>query len=582
MWTFSIRASPPLTTTPPTEPGIIERMPGALESVIKEKVLQRLAGERAYQRGCELHQHAHVLPSEFTPDLAAADVQDGATRSVTLTSEAGELDPACPCPEAEGGLLCEHGVATALAWLDWRKSGKKPKPVRKKKLTIEESLALLPPERLVRMILDVAAAHPLANAALQRLLALHSTQGLDVAALRKSITTQLAAGGKTAIRKVPELQARVVQVERDIRQVMAGGNPYAALDLCEVALAQIIKLTRSMDRYWNDLLQCQARFELLHAEAAEAARPAPAELAERIARLMALAAPMALFTQVGQTHGAALGVEGLRELQSLLPANPLAINLNVSICVSLGDTALLRRAIEAHPSPNASHYLALANLHLTQGNMAAAIQAAEDGIAKVRWDRQPIYDAILPWIATTRGASAAVELAFAWFCRAPSTLAYRQLRDIAATHNCWPEWRIRMWEFLKESKTVPIWVAISILHALLIDDGNPKGALQLYRDRPNGEADRLLDIATAFEPTDPRLATDLRFEHATQRLLEGRYPDAVDSLCAAAKRADACHEWAYFSDEVRRFASLHSRKTAFQKLLHQKAAELGLPAAQLA
>jgi hypothetical protein len=558
-------------------------MPGALESVIKEKVLQRLAGERAYQRGCELHQHAHVEPSEFTSGLAAADVQDGATRSVTLTSEAGELDPACPCPEAEGGLLCEHGVATALAWLDWRKSGKNKntKPVRKKKLTIEESLGLLPPERLVRMILDVAAAHPLAQAALQRLIALHSTRGLDVAALRKSITTQLAAGGKAAIRKVAELQARVALVERDIRQVMAGGNPYAALDLCEVALTQIIKLTRTMDRCWNDLQQCQARFEQLHAEAAEAARPAPAELAERIARVMAHAAPMQSFTRVGQTHGAALGAEGLRELQSLLPANPHAIDLNISICVALGDTVRLRRAVEAYPSPNASHYLALAKLHVTQGDMAAAIQAAEDGIGRVRWDRQPLYAAIVPWIAATRGAAAAAELVFSWFCKAPSTPAYRTLRETAASHDCWPEWRLRLWEFLKESKTVPGWVAVSILHALLIDDGNPKGALRLYRDHPNGESDRLLDIATAFEPADPRVATALRFEHATQKLLEGRYPDAVDSLCAAAKRAAACGESSHFNDEMRRFASLHSRKSAFQKLLHQKAAELGLPAAQL-
>ncbi|HEY3440583.1 MAG TPA: hypothetical protein VGK29_07525 [Paludibaculum sp.] len=557
-------------------------MPGPLESVIKEKVLQRLAGERAYQRGCELHQHAHVQPSEFAADLAAADVLDGATRSVTLTSEAGELDPACPCPEAEGGLLCEHGVATALAWLAWRKSGIKVKPVRKKKLTIEESLALLPPERLVRIILDVAAAHPLANAALQRCVAMHSTQGLDVAALRKSISTQLAAGGKTAIRKVPELQARVVQVERDIRQVMAGGNPYAALDLCEVALAQLIKLTRSMDRYWNDMIQCQARFEQLHADAAEAAHPPPVELAERIARLMALAAPAAAFANVGQTHGAALGEAGLRELQSLLPHNPLAINLNVSICESLGDTALMRRAIEAHPNPGASHYTALAELHFAQGNLPAAIQAAEDGMAKVRWDRHLLQKVLLPWIAAAQGAPAALERALTWFRKSPSVLAYRQLRETAAGLNCWPEWRAHMWEILKDGKTVPPWVAVSVVHAILIDDDNPGGALQLYRDRPNGEPDRLLDIATAYEPVNPHLATDLRFEHATQLVLEGRYPDAVASLCSAARRAEACDDSAYFHEEMRRFAALHNRKSTLVKLLRLNANALGLPGAQLA
>ena len=557
-------------------------MPGPLDSVIKEKVLQRLAGERAYQRGCELHQHAHVQPSEFTSDLAAADVLDGAARSVTLTSEAGELDPACPCPEAEGGLLCEHGVATALAWLDWRKSGKKIKPVRKKKLSIEESLALLPPERLVRMLLDVAAAHPLANAALQRFAALHSTQGIDVAALRKSITTQLAAGGKTAIRKITELQSRVVLVERDIRLVMAGGNPYAALELCEVALAQVIKLTRSMDRYWNDMIQSQARFEQLHAEAAEAAHPAPAELAERIARLMALAAPAAMFANVGQTHGAALGTEGMRALQALLPSNPLAINLNVSICVFLGDTALLRRAIEAHPNPNASHYVALANLHAAQGDLAAAIQAAEDGLAKVRWEKQPLQQVILPWIAAERGAAAAVELAFDWFCKAPSTSAYRQFRKTATGYDCWPEWYARMWQFLQDGGAAPTWIAVPILHAVLIDDGNPKGALQYFRENPGVEADRLLEIASAFEPVNSRMAVDLRFEYAEKQVMEGRYRNAVDALRTAAESAAVHNQSARFAEELRDFIKHHSRRQSLQKIIKEAGHELGLSSSKLA
>lgn len=556
-------------------------MPGPLDSVIKERVLERLAGERAYQRGCELHQHAHVQPAEFTPELAAADVLDGPTHSVTLTSEDGELDPACPCPAAEGGLLCEHGVATALAWLDWRKSGKKVKPARKKKLSIEESLALLPPERLVRMILDVAAAHPLATVAMQRMVALHSTQGIDLAALRKNFMTQLAASGKIAIRKLPEFVVRVAQVERDIRQVMEGGNAYAALDLCEVALGQIVKLNRSMSRYSDDVIGSQARFEKLHAEIAEVARPASAELAERIARVMEAAAPSSVFVQVGQTHGALLGMEGLRALQALLPPAPFAIDLNVSMCVALGDTGLLRSAIEAHPSPGAEHYLALGNLHAKQGDLAAAIQAAEDGVIKVRWNKQPMLQAILPWVATLRGAEAAVKLAFEWFCADPSKASYRLLRKTATSHDCWPEWSTRMCKLLQTGVAAPSWVANPILHSVLIDDGNAKAALQFYRDGPKGDPERLLDIAAILDPTNPRQATDLRFEYATQRSLDGRYHEAVDALGAAARTAAAHNESAYFSSEMRRFAALHSRRISLQKLIREAAALLGLPTSKL-
>ena len=209
---------------------------------------------------------------------------------------------------------------------------------------------------------------------------------------------------------------RVDQAERDIRQVMAGGN-HTRHDLCEVALAKIIKLNRSQNRYWVETVKGQPRFEKLHAEAAEAARPAPAELAERIARVMLPAAPSSVFVEVGQTHGALLGTEGLRALQALLPPAQFAIDLKVSMCVALGDTALLRGVIEAYAIPRPEHYLALANLHAKQGDLAAAIQAAEDGIVMLRWEKQPLQRAILPWFAKLRGGVAAVELAYGWFCK---------------------------------------------------------------------------------------------------------------------------------------------------------------------
>ncbi len=551
-------------------------MPGPLDSVIKEKVLERLAGERAYQRGCELHQHAHVQPSDFTADLAAADVLDGSTRSVTLTSEAGELDPACPCPSAEGGLLCEHGVATALAWLQWRKSGKKPKTVRKKKLTTEESLALLPQERLVRMILDVAAAHPLANAAFQRSLALHSTQGIDTVALRKTILAQLTASGKTAFRDVIELDRRLEQVERDIRQVLAAGNAYAALDLCEAALTRLVKIARSMDRHWGDVIRLQTHFEHFHAELAEAAHPAPAELAKRIAAIIEAGLPALAFSEVGQTHGATLGAEGLRALQALLPASLMTIDLRISICSSLGDTALVRSAIEALPNPRAAHYIALANLHARQGNLAAAVQACEDGLAKARWEQDPLRHAMLPWVAKLSGGSASANLAFAWFCKDPSKAAYRRLRQCATNAGNWPEWYARMFQALQEDRVISRQTAISILHTALLDDGNAKAALQFYRDHPEGEADRLLEIAALLDPSDPRLATDLRFEHAQEKIRLGLYFDAVNALRAAAPLAAAHNQAVYFDQGLRRFLAANARKSSFMRLLHQYGGGLGL------
>ena len=133
-----------------------------------------------------------------------------------------------------------------------------------------------------------------------------------------------------------------------------------------------------------------------------------------------------------------------------------------------------------------------------------------------------------------------------------------------------------MWQFLTSGTTAPGHLATSILHAVLIDDDNPKAALQYFRDHPGGETDRLLEIAVAFDPSNPRLATDLRFEYATQRTLECSYHAAMDALRTAARKAAAHSESAYFGGEMRRFAALHSRRSTLQKLIKEAAAVLGL------
>lgn len=138
-----------------------------------------------------------------------------------------------------------------------------------------------------------------------------------------------------------------------------------------------------------------------------------------------------------------------------------------------------------------------------------------------------------------------------------------------------------MCKLLQTGVAAPSWVATPILHSVLIDDGNAKSALQFYRDDPKGDAERLLDIAAVFDPSNPRQATDLRFEYATQRSLDGRYHDAVDALGTAARKAAAHNESAHFSNEMRRFAALHSRRISLQKLIKEAAAVLGLPNSKL-
>ncbi len=380
-------------------------MPGRpLSAVLREPVLLRVAGETAFARGRELHQHGHVAELSFTASLAAAMVADGAEYSVTITSEEGELDSACSCPASAGGLLCAHGVAAALAWLEWRKSGQSKKaPRAAAKASLEESLAALPPPVLVKMLLEVASQSPLARQTLERLAALHGARGQDITGLRKGIALQLASTGRGAVRGAADLAQRLLRIRNDLGAVLQSGNLYGALDLWEYAMEHIgrFRITSSFAHQMADIV---AQSDAFHAALCRQTAIQPAALAHRLLRLIT-DSRYQVIVQPAESHGELLGEEGLRALQSILPdAAPL--HLFRAVDVALGDATHFHRAIaRRRDRAQARDYLALARIHAEQGDVASAAAAAEEGLQHCAWDRRSLEDAMAAWRVAATGGS---------------------------------------------------------------------------------------------------------------------------------------------------------------------------------
>jgi hypothetical protein len=457
--------------------------------------------------------------------------------------------------------------------LEWRKSGgKAPKVARKKKLTLEESLALLPAELLVKILLEVAAQHPLAKSALQRLAALHSRDGVDLTGLRKSIALQLTSSGKAGYKNMIELERRLEGIEKDIRQVLASGNAYGALELCEYVLEYIGKmlLTSSSPYQLGDL---RKRYEAFHRELTEAARPDTAALARRLLRLI-VASHYQVFPDPAASHGVLLGPQGLRDLQALLePSAPL--HLIRTIDVALGDADHFRQAIQRSLNYTRSRdFVALARIHAAQGDFAAAIRAAEEGLGRFGWDRRDLEGAIVEWLSASQGCAAALDRLFSWFAEDSSLSAYRRLREFALKSSLWPEVRQRLLDLIGSGKLSSAWAAPRIYVHLLLDEGDPSAALKVFRSTPGADRKLVLHIADGFDSANPRLAIDLRLERAREEILANGYNEALSILLEAARQAAAHDQTAYYSDRVRTLRAEHSRRTSFQRLLQDHLPEL--------
>ena len=89
----------------------------SVADLVEPDALRERAGEYLQRAGEVLRKSGRVRIVEFSPTRVTAQVDDGATRSVTLESTGAGLQAACDGADPSASGLCPHVVAVAIeAW----------------------------------------------------------------------------------------------------------------------------------------------------------------------------------------------------------------------------------------------------------------------------------------------------------------------------------------------------------------------------------------------------------------------------------------------------------------------------------
>ena len=94
-----------------------------LPDLISRPVIEKLAGERSFERGLAYFRGGAVERLASHRDRISARVVGTDVYVVKLWPDRGDLDWSCTCPVGQDGEFCKHLVATGLAWLSGREGG---------------------------------------------------------------------------------------------------------------------------------------------------------------------------------------------------------------------------------------------------------------------------------------------------------------------------------------------------------------------------------------------------------------------------------------------------------------------------
>lgn len=129
-----------------------------VDSVLSERSLRALAGERVLALGEQNVRHVHGLVVQA--GQARASVQVRGVHVVQLSWADGRLDGACTCRRARGGEVCPHVVAVGLAVLDHARSGGAMTGEGESSDPVPAYLASLGADDLRELVIQLAAFSP--------------------------------------------------------------------------------------------------------------------------------------------------------------------------------------------------------------------------------------------------------------------------------------------------------------------------------------------------------------------------------------------------------------------------------------
>jgi uncharacterized Zn finger protein len=195
---------------------------GDLGEVFNRRRVRSLAGPRSFERGGDYARSGTVTKLRVTGTSAEATVRGSAPYKVRLGVEDGEPVFSCTCPVGADGSFCKHAVALVLVATDPRST--QPQPDVDAEVDVRAYLEGLGHERLVDLVLELAAADELALARL-RLDAAKAVSGSPpLRAFLDAIDGAFETDDYVSYREAYDYAARIREVIGAVRGLLDDGE----------------------------------------------------------------------------------------------------------------------------------------------------------------------------------------------------------------------------------------------------------------------------------------------------------------------------------------------------------------------
>lgn len=284
--------------------------------------IEQLADERSFARGESYFEEGRVEGLVERNGTITATVAGNARYRVMLRAQGKQADFHCSCPVGADGAFCKHAVATALAWLAAaapaaRRGTDAPEVVKLDDL--RPWLLSQPADQLADWLLDAAVADARLRERLLRTAARAQSKGVDVASYRRAIDRATAVRGFIDYHEAHGFFTVLSDALAPLRELLAEGHAAAVLELAEHALRRVEALCEKVDDSDGGITIALEELQDLHLAAAQAAKPDPVALAERLFA-WEFASDLGVFHGAAQHYAAIFGPRGLARYRALAEA----------------------------------------------------------------------------------------------------------------------------------------------------------------------------------------------------------------------------------------------------------------------
>lgn len=443
-----------------------------LADILSPSKLKKLAGSAVFSRGETYFNSGAVTRLKMADDMLSARVAGSYPYAVKLWEEDGGIEYECSCPHGEEGNFCKHCVAVGLAWLAEFATAGGAKSARQKKSNpwkeIADFVGLQDAATLAEWLLETAKRDDV----LYENLLLKARRAAGPASttkgFRAAIDRAVDTGGYVDWHEMQTYAAGLENITDSLAELLQQGQADALVELSEYAIARVEAACEYVDdSNGGEMTDMLERLGELHHKACMAARPDPAELAERLFKYE-LSAGFDAFHDSLRRYAKVLGKEGAARYKQLAEEEwhkiePLTqesgrgdydsrrwriTRIMESFAELSGDVEALV-AVKSRDLSSASNYLGIAEIYRKHRQHDRALEWAERGIKA--FPNKPddrLRDFLAEEYLRRKRNDDAMRLIWMQFTERPYLDRYQKLHRFAGKARLWPTFRQQALEHL--------------------------------------------------------------------------------------------------------------------------------------